>query len=131
MKKRLLSLACLALLVLSMGGCIAIPIVAVTAAGGTYSVTADSVTDSIDRPREILIEKFIQTVKKDGALVVSSSIAEGKVSAEKGEYDIYFSVKEVNDKITKFTIRARKGHNILPDKEEALRLYNLFKKELQ
>jgi len=42
------------------------------------------VTDSIDRPREILIEKFIQTVKKDGALIVSSSIAEGKVSAEKG-----------------------------------------------
>jgi len=89
-EKTVLSLGYLVLLVLSLNGCIAVPIVAVTAAGGTYSVTADSVTDSIDRPREILIEKFIQTVKKDGALIVSSSIAEGKVSAEKGEYDIYF-----------------------------------------
>lgn len=113
-------------------GCVPlVPIVAVTAAGGTYSVTADSITDSIDKPREILIEQFIKVIKRDGALIISSSIAEGSVSAEKGNYKIYFSTKEVNEKITRFTIRARKGYNTLPDKEEAIRIYNLFKKELQ
>lgn len=109
-------------------GCV--PAVAVVAAGGTYSVTADSISDSIDKPKEILIEKFIQVLKRDGATIVTSSIAEGTVSAEKGKYKIYFSTKDVNEKITRFTIRARTGYNMLPDKEEAIRIYNLFKKEL-
>ncbi|MGB9731393.1 MULTISPECIES: hypothetical protein [Calditerrivibrio] len=128
MKKYILGLFFLMLSVFNITGCV--PVAVVAGAGVTYSVTADAVSDSIDRPKEILIEKFIQTIKKDGALVIYSSIAEGSVRAEKGSYKYYFDAKEVNEKITKFTIRARKGYNTIPDKEESIRIYNLFKKSL-
>ncbi|ADR18815.1 hypothetical protein [Calditerrivibrio nitroreducens] len=128
MRKYLLGLFFLLVGVFNITGCV--PVAVVAGAGVTYSVTADAVSDSIDRPKEILVEKFIQTIKKDGALVIYSSIAEGSVRAEKGSYKYYFDVKEVNEKITKFTIRARKGYNTIPDKEESIRIYNLFKKSL-
>lgn len=128
MKKYLISISIIILGFLSLYGCV--PVAVVAGAGVTYSITADAVTDSIDKPKEILIEKFIQTVKNDGALVIYSSISEGSVRAEKGSYKYYFDVKEINEKITKFTIRARKGYNTIPDKEESIRLYNLFKKSL-
>lgn len=128
MKKYLISISIIILGFLSLYGCV--PVAVVAGAGVTYSITADAVTDSIDKPKEILIEKFIQTVKNDGALVIYSSISEGSVRAEKGSYKYYFDVKEINEKITKFTIRARKGYNMIPDKEESIRLYNLFKKSL-
>lgn len=128
MKKYLISISIIILGFLSLYGCV--PVAVVAGAGVTYSVTADAVTDSIDKPKEILIEKFIQTVKNDGALVIYSSISEGSVRAEKGSYKYYFDVKEINEKITKFTIRARKGYNTIPDKEESIRIYNLFKKSL-
>ncbi|MCX8083521.1 MAG: hypothetical protein N3C60_01175 [Calditerrivibrio sp.] len=128
MKNVLLLMALLVFSYFGVVGCV--PVAVVAGAGVTYSVTADAVTDSIDRPKEILIEKFIQTVKKDGALIIYSSISEGSVRAEKGPYKIYFDTKELNEKVTKFTIRARRGYNTIPDKEESIRIYNLFKKSL-
>ncbi len=128
MKKYLISISLLIIGLLSTYGCV--PVAVVAGAGVTYSVTADAVTDSIDKPKEILIENFIKTIKNDGALVIYSSISEGSVRAEKGSYKYYFDVKEINEKITKFTIRARKGYNTIPDKEESIRIYNLFKKSL-
>jgi len=129
MKRCIIFLFIAIIVLFSFNGCV--PVAVVAGAGVTYSVTADSVTDSVDKPKEVLIEKFIQTVKKDGALVIYSSISEGSVRAEKGGYKYYFDVKEINEKITKFTIRARKGYNTIPDKEESIRIYGLFKKGLE
>lgn len=115
-----------------LAGCAAPIVVGAVAGGGvTYSLTADSVSDAIDAPKEVLIEKFISIVKKKGGVILFASITEGNVKAEIGKVKLFLSVDNITKGAIKFTIRARKGYNLLPDKETALEIYTELKRDLK
>jgi len=118
--------------VYNLTGCVAPVIVGAAAGGGaTYSLTADSVSDAVDAPKEVVIEKFISIVKKKGGVILFASITDGNVKAEIGKVKLFLNVDNITKGAVKFTIRARKGYNLLPDKETAIEIYTELSRGLK
>ncbi|MBZ4643404.1 MAG: hypothetical protein PWQ25_2225 [Deferribacteres bacterium] len=125
MKSKLIILLLIgAISVFGLSGCVAPVVVGAAAgAGATYSLTADSVSDAVDAPKEVIVEKFINIVKKRNGTILFASITEGSVKAEIGNVKLFLNAENVTKGAVKFTIRARKGYNLLPDKETAIEIY--------
>jgi hypothetical protein len=104
-------------------GCAAPLIVGATGAGVTYNVTADSVTDTVNAPKEVVIERFINIIKSKNGKITYASISEGEVRGEIGEKYLYLNIKDEDKNRSKFTLRARKTSSLLPDKEMAIETY--------
>jgi hypothetical protein len=112
----------LILLQAALTGCVAAG-AAAAAGAATYSITQDSITDHTNVDSDIVIENFVQVVKDNKGLTLYVSLKEGKVRAEINKKKVYLDVEKTEDKKTKFTIAVRKGLQLLPDKEEAMKLY--------
>lgn len=104
-------------------GCAAPLILGATGAGVTYNVTADSVSDTVNAPKEVVIERFIDIIKSENGKVTYASISEGEARGEIGEKYLYLNIKDVDKNKSKFTLRARKTSSLLPDKETAIETY--------
>lgn len=113
-------------------GCVApIAIGAVAGAGAVYDLTAGNITDNVDASKEVVVEKFINVVKSKNGTILFASISEGRVDAELPNRKVYLYVKNLTEKAVKFTVKGRKGYNMLPDKDVALEIYNEVIKELK
>jgi hypothetical protein len=101
-------------------------VVAAAGAGAavTYSVTADSVVDdNVSMSKETLDEEFVNIVKDEDGKLLYVSISEGKVKGEIAEKKVFLDVEDSNGETSKIKITVRKGYQLLPDKDEAMRLY--------
>jgi hypothetical protein len=101
-------------------------VVAAAGAGAavTYSVTADSVVDdNVSMSKETLVEDFVNIVKDEDGKLLYVSISEGKVKGEIAEKKVFLDVEDSNGETSKIKITVRKGYQLLPDKDEAMRLY--------
>ncbi|MGA1847341.1 hypothetical protein [Deferribacter abyssi] len=109
--------------------CVAPVVIAAGAgAGATYSLTADSVSDNFAVSKERAVEIFSQIIKREKGKLILVSISEGKINAEINNIKIYFRAKPLTPNATKVIIKARKGYNLLPDKETAINLFKKFVK---
>ncbi|KAA0257417.1 hypothetical protein FHQ18_10240 [Deferribacter autotrophicus] len=128
MKKYLMILVLLITLSFTVS-CVAPVVVAAGAgAGATYSLTTDSVSDNFAISKERAVEIFSQIIKRKKGKLILVSISEGKIDAEIGKVKIYFRAKPLTSNATKVVIKARKGYNLLPDKETAVELFKKFVK---
>ena len=108
-----------------LSGCVAPVVVGAAAgAGAVYDVTTGRISDNVDAPREVVVERFISAVKSRKGTILFASISEGSVKSEIGGKKVYLSVKNLTEKAVRFTIIGRKGYNMLPDKDIALEIYN-------
>ncbi len=107
---------------LIISGCVAAG-AAAAAGAATYSITQDSITDHTKADTEKVIENFVEVIKDNKGLTLYVSLKEGKVRAEINKKKVYLDVEKAEDNLTKFTIAVRKGLQLLPDKEEAMKLY--------
>ena len=114
---------------LVLSGCVAAGAAAAVGAA-TYSITQDSITDHTKTESEKVIENFVDIIKENNGLTLYVSLKEGKVKAEINKKKVYLDVETVGDNLTKFTISVRKGLQLLPDKEEAMKLYKELVKTL-
>jgi len=113
-------------------GCVAVAPVVVAAgagAGGVYSVTTDSIEDNFNMSKDLAFETMIEIIKAENGIITKSSIYDGKIEGELISSKLFIEIKAVNDKQVKVKIEARKGMNLLPDKETAVRVHRLFLKE--
>lgn len=107
--------------------CVAPVIVAAGAgAGATYSLTADGVSDNFPISKERAVEVFSQIIKNENGKLILVSISEGKINAEIGKKKIFFRAKPLTSNATKVVIKARKGYDLLPDKDTAVELFKKF-----
>ena len=112
-------------------GCAAPLILGATGAGVTYNVTADSVSDTVNAPKEVVIERFINIIKSENGKVTYASISEGEARGEIGEKYLYLNIEDVDKNKSKFTLRARKTSSLLPDKETAIETYTKLVKGIK
>jgi len=120
---KIIFLSVIAIFMYFLSGCAAPLILGATGAGVTYNVTADSVTDTVNAPKEVIIERFINIIKSKNGKVTYASISEGEVRGEIGEKYLYLNIKDEDKNRSKFTLRARKTSSLLPDKEMAIETY--------
>ncbi len=103
-------------------GC-AVLVAGAVGAGAAYSLTADSVSGNLDASKSSAYNAFKQIIKEEGGKIISSNYADGNIKAKLNDRIIYFSVEKLTEKAIHIKIRARKGYQLLPDGQEALRLY--------
>lgn len=128
---KIIFLSVIAIFMYFLSGCAAPLILGATGAGVTYNVTADSVTDTVNAPKEVIIERFINIIKSKNGKVTYASISEGEVRGEIGEKYLYLNIKDEDKNRSKFTLRARKTSSLLPDKEMAIETYTELVKGLK
>lgn len=115
-----------------LSGCVApIAIGAAAGAGAVYDLTAGNISDNVDASKETVVEKFIKVVKSKNGTILFASISEGSVKGEIADRKVYLSVKNLTEKAVRFTIKGRKGYNMLPDKDIALEIYNEVVRDLK
>ena len=128
--KRVFYLLALFALSLNIAGCV----VAAAGAGAaaTYSMTTDSVVDNdVKYSKESIIEHFVDLIKSENGMLLYVSISEGKVKAELDKKKVYLDISKLEDGKTSVKLSVRKGYQLLPDKEEAMRLYKELAKSLK
>ncbi len=103
-------------------GC-AVLVAGAVGAGAAYSLTADTVSGNLDAPKSRAYNTFKQIITEEGGKIISSSYADGSIKAKLNDRTVYFSVEKLTEKAIHIKIRARKGYQLLPDGQEALRLY--------
>lgn len=132
MKKKIMFLIFSLFISLQMiiSGCVAAG-AAAAAGAATYSITQDSVTDHTKVEPERIIENFVEVVKDNDGFTLYVSLTEGKVRAEINKEKVYLDVKRAEDNMTKYTIAVRKGLQLLPDKDAAMKLYKELAKTLE
>ncbi|WP_022850017.1 DUF3568 family protein [Limisalsivibrio acetivorans] len=113
-------------------GCVpAVFLLGAGAAGTTYSVTTDSITDTVNISRERSFEVMVDVIKNDKGIILESSIAEGRIYAEMLGSEVIVTFENIGEGSTKIKIRARKTLNLMPDKETATRVYKSFIQEVR
>lgn len=126
-KMKLRTVLFAAVVSLFMYGCLpAVLIVGAGAAGATYSVTTDGVSDTITASPETAFETMLDVLKAERGVIRTSSIAEGKIEAVLPNADVFVFIEDQGLGKVKVTIKARKGLNLLPDKETAVYIYKQF-----
>ncbi|NOX21349.1 MAG: DUF3568 family protein [Nitrospirae bacterium] len=115
--------AMLAIFLLSGSYGCAVVVAGAAGAGAAYSLTADSVSGNIDASKRAAFDNFKKIVIEEGGKIISSNYTDGNIRAKLNGRDIYFSVKKLTENAVNIKIRARKGYQLLPDGDEALRLY--------
>lgn len=110
------------LMLLGSYGC-AVLVAGAVGAGATYSLTADSVSGNIDASKSKTYNTFRQILTEEGAKIISTNYTDGTIKAKLNNRAIYFSVEKLTERAVHIKIRARKGYELLPDGQEALRLY--------
>ena len=120
---------CFAVVMIFCNGC-ELLLIGTIAAGSTYSATTGVVKDTLNAPKEELIEKFIILVENEKGDILSASISDGKVKAKINQKITYFHVEKVNDNTSKVLIRSRKEFEVVPDSKEAIRLYKKLVEQL-
>jgi len=119
-----------------LGGCIAVPAISPLVAGGAgaagaYSVTTDSVTDNFNVSKERAFEVVMDILKREGGIITQSSLFDGTIRGEYIGRKIRIVIKAYNEKQVKVMFEARKGFNLLPDSDTAVKLYRMFSKEVK
>lgn len=110
-----------------MFGCIpAVLLVGAGAAGATYSVTADGVTDTISANPETVYETMLDVLKNERGVIRHSSISEGRIEAVLPSAEVFVTIVDEGLGRVKIVIKARKNLNLLPDKETAVYIYKQF-----
>jgi hypothetical protein len=120
--KKVFYLLFLFLLTINISACV----IAAAGAGAaaTYSVTSDSVVDNnVKFSKEAIIEHFVDLIKEEKGMLLYVSISEGRVKAELGKKKLYLDVNKNDTGKTTVKLSVRKGYQLLPDKEEAMRIY--------
>lgn len=114
-------------------GCVIAPVIVAGAAGAgaTYSLTTDSVIDTLPHSKEKLVETFVEIIRESKGKILFVSISEGKVKAEFGKKRAYLDVQSDGENTSKVKIRVRKGFQMLPDKEGSLKLYKTLLNRLK
>lgn len=116
-----------ALITIMTSGCLpAVLIVGAGAAGATYNVTADGVSDTISITPEMAFETMLDVLRNERGVVRFSSITEGRIEAVLPNADVFVSIVDEGKGKVKITIKARKTLNLLPDKETAVYIYKQF-----
>jgi hypothetical protein len=110
-----------------MYGCLpAVLLIGAGAAGTTYSVTADGVSDTITASPEAAFETMLDVLKNERGVIRDSSIAEGRIEAVLPTADVFVYIKSEGQGRIKVTVKGRKALNLLPDKETAVYIYKQF-----
>ncbi|MCD8491683.1 MAG: hypothetical protein LRY51_07135 [Geovibrio sp.] len=69
---------------------------------------------------------MLDVLKAERGVIRTSSIAEGKIEAVLPNADVFVFIEDHGLGKVKVTIKARKGLNLLPDKETAVYIYKQF-----
>jgi hypothetical protein len=118
------------LLSVFLNGCVAI-LFGGASAGATYSIVAGSVQDQLNVTKDRVIEEFISTVEKENGNILSASLVDGKVKAKINGRIVYLTVTEAPNNSTKIKINVRKEFELIPDTDEAVRIYKKLAEKLQ
>ncbi len=118
------------LLAVAASGCVAVAAGGI-GAGATYTIVAGSVSDNVDAKVPQVVDTFINVIKDNGGEILFASISEGEVRAEMDKISYTLTTKKLTENSTKYTITARKSYDLLPARDEAIKIYTEMAERLK
>lgn len=116
----------LALSLLLSSGC-ALFLVGAGAAGG-IAISKDTIEGHFDRRLEPVWRAAREVLMQEG-FIRSESKSHGEIEAEVRKSQVKVEILQVSEKTVRIHVKARKGHQLLPDVKLANELYNqIFQK---